>query len=241
MDQRKCVLPSYMPHTCTHCNTSFLGHCTAVFNGTAGHADGALLGLDKVPQLKLTPGNNSRTSPCATTPVLLPKLLSAMFGAASATGFYQLRILWQNPMGLGFFPCIANLSSVTSFGLTPDNVMSIPSAGDFAPAKLPFWPASQFLPGQHHPSQPHSGYFRSASVHVNPSQSSVVIIATAVVTHMLQDTNTIQVAACCTRQGIPPMVFQCPDVTSSVQQFASLPSALLSKSCITGTGVAQYV
>ena len=61
-----------------------------------------------------------------------------MFGAATATGFYQLRILWQNPMGLGFFPCIANLSSVTSFGLTPDNVMSTPSAGDVAPAKLSF-------------------------------------------------------------------------------------------------------
>lgn len=196
MDQRKCVLPSYMPHSCTYTAIlHFLHHCTAVSNGTAGHADGALLGLDQVPQLKLTLGNNSRTSPCATTPVLLPKLLSAMFGAATATGFYQLRILWQNPMGLGFFPCIANLSSVTSFGLTPDSVMRTPSAGDVAPAKLPFGLQVSFCLANITLLSP---TLVTSGQHL-PMLTHAVTIAAGMVTHILQDSNTIHVAACCTR------------------------------------------
>lgn len=72
-------------------------------------------------------GNSLEDSPCRTEPVLLSNLSSRVAASPSAlTGLYQLRVLWQNAAGYGFFDCIKYLSNMTSIDIAPQNVFQSP-------------------------------------------------------------------------------------------------------------------
>ena len=114
-------------YVCRHDRSS---NCIAVC------ADGSVVGLEEVPHLLLNLGNNSEdgVSPCTpstpSAPVLLSNLSTRMdappLAEGSMTGLYQLRVLWQNTQGYGFFECVKYLNSLTSIDIAPENVIHSP-------------------------------------------------------------------------------------------------------------------
>ncbi|DBA68213.1 TPA: hypothetical protein ACH3X2_013830 [Trebouxia sp. C0005] len=105
---------------------------TAAPQTGSSFVDGLVVGIDSVPSLTFNMGNNSAdgSTPCSnpTTSGNMPVLLTNLSTAMSATpdpftGLYQLRLLWQNNAGLGFFPCVANMSLMSSIDIAPQNIL----------------------------------------------------------------------------------------------------------------------
>jgi hypothetical protein len=128
-------------------------------------ADGLVVGIDQVPSLTFNMGNNSAdgSTPCSnpTTSGNMPVLLTNLSAAMPATpdpftGLYRLRLLWQNNAGLGFFPCVANMSLMSSIDIAPQNVLPNDKVGlslqvSFCLANVTILPTTLVSDGAHFP------------------------------------------------------------------------------------------
>lgn len=74
----------------------------------------------------------------------------------SANPMYQLRFLWQNTAGFGFFQCIPSLSLLTSINIAPENVIRNTSSDltlslqvTFCLSNITILPSTLVSEGQH--------------------------------------------------------------------------------------------